>query len=397
MTSDRSNYPTTSRPVDVSIVIPTRNGFRYLRYAIESVLAQEARTFELVVSDNHSTDGTSEYLKTIADERFRVIRPDRLLSMVEHFEFALASARGEWVTTLGDDDGVMPFFFDNLTRLRLERVKANAIAFRRAYYFWEGVDELHGDMVVISFPYPRGFYKNNRWSMFLCLSSVIDYMHLPQTYTTGLVRRRYIEAIKAKANGVFFYGKAPDAASAVALLLHAKRHYRVEEPVFWTGTSPKSTGFSQASQEHKQRSDEFDRLNEVAKRPPTRDLPQPLASEFDFAVIFFEALMSNPCTGRLWTSAAMRCFFFAGLVMKDPKYSLVLKESYGPSFKPWILPPFIGMLRFLKRRHDRAGDKMHVADRSLTILSSDRAAYPTMREASVAVLARWHRLRAQGR
>ena len=189
---------------EISIVVPTRNGLAYLRHTIESVLSQDAENFELVVSDNHSEDGTAAYLASISDPRFRRIRPDQPLSMVAHFEFAIAAARGVWVTTLGDDDGLMPFFFTHLRDLRLEDLASDAIVFRRAYFFWPGCSELYGDRVVAYRPFRRTSHPSNKWSIFLCVASVIDYMHMPQLYTTGLVRRSYIDKIKAASGARFF-------------------------------------------------------------------------------------------------------------------------------------------------------------------------------------------------
>ncbi len=77
-----------------SILIPTRNGRRYLPYTIETVLSQPGQDFEIVVSDNHSTDGTADFLDTISDPRFRRIKPPELLSMAAHFEFIISHARG---------------------------------------------------------------------------------------------------------------------------------------------------------------------------------------------------------------------------------------------------------------------------------------------------------------
>ena len=247
-----------------SILIPTRNGIRYLKHAIDSVLAQSSTAFELVVSDNHSTDGTSDYLDTISDARFRWVRPSRLLPMSDHFEFILAEAKGDWITALGDDDGLLPFFFERLQRIDLDVLGADALVFRRAYYFWDGCEELYGRQVVAYHPSYVNRRRGNRLAMFLCLASVIDYMHLPQLYTTGLVKRAYVDTIKASTGGRFFYGRSPDASSAAALALHAPSHYRFEEPLFWTGTSPKSTGFSGGSDVQKSRIEEFDQLNRQA-------------------------------------------------------------------------------------------------------------------------------------
>ena len=50
--------------VMLSVVIPVKNGMPYIKIAIESVLSAKIENMEIVVSDDNSTDGTSDYLKT---------------------------------------------------------------------------------------------------------------------------------------------------------------------------------------------------------------------------------------------------------------------------------------------------------------------------------------------
>src|SRR4029079_16931845 len=83
----------SSRPPRYSILLPTRNGIRYLPHAIDSVLSQSFQDFELIVSDNHSGDGTAEYLTKLSDPRLVRLKPDAELSMTHHFEFILSHAR----------------------------------------------------------------------------------------------------------------------------------------------------------------------------------------------------------------------------------------------------------------------------------------------------------------
>lgn len=91
----------------VSIVMPTRNRAHLLRYALQSARAQQGiDSFEIVVSDNCSADGTSDYVSSLGDPRIRLVRPPRSLSMSSHWEFAFGQARGEYVTFLCDDDAM---------------------------------------------------------------------------------------------------------------------------------------------------------------------------------------------------------------------------------------------------------------------------------------------------
>ena len=100
--------------IKYSIVIPTRNRAEYLPYAIQSVLDAARNDVELIVSNNFSTDATPQTLSGIEDPRLRVISPNVSLPMAGHYEFAISHATGDWITILGDDDAVMPYFFESL-------------------------------------------------------------------------------------------------------------------------------------------------------------------------------------------------------------------------------------------------------------------------------------------
>ena len=54
-----------------TIVIPSMNGSKYLKHAIDSVLLENSKNFQLVVSINHSTDSSYEMLKDYKDDRLK--------------------------------------------------------------------------------------------------------------------------------------------------------------------------------------------------------------------------------------------------------------------------------------------------------------------------------------
>lgn len=87
-----------------SVVIPTRNRAELLKNSIQTVLEQTFADFEVVVSNNFSSDNTKEIIKDFNDERIRYFETDRLLNMQRNFDFALSRAQGEYITFLPDDD-----------------------------------------------------------------------------------------------------------------------------------------------------------------------------------------------------------------------------------------------------------------------------------------------------
>ncbi len=88
--------------VEVSVIIPVYNQERYLAAAIDSVLSQTFRDFELIVVDDGSTDRTPEVIEGYGD-RIRAFRKPNG-GNANAFNYGLREARGEWVCWLSSDD-----------------------------------------------------------------------------------------------------------------------------------------------------------------------------------------------------------------------------------------------------------------------------------------------------
>lgn len=72
------------------------NEAKFIAEMLESLLAQTDRDFALVISENHSTDGTPDIIERYKHnfERISIIRPPRHLSGIEHGQFAHAHVAG---------------------------------------------------------------------------------------------------------------------------------------------------------------------------------------------------------------------------------------------------------------------------------------------------------------
>src|ERR1700721_3744539 len=56
----------------ISIITPVWNGLPFLTACVESVLMQDFKNWEMLISDDGSTDGSRDYLKTLDDPRIKV-------------------------------------------------------------------------------------------------------------------------------------------------------------------------------------------------------------------------------------------------------------------------------------------------------------------------------------
>jgi glycosyltransferase involved in cell wall biosynthesis len=97
----------------VSVVMPSYNSGRFLRTAIESVLATPEPTVELLIQDGQSEDETQAVVQSFDDPRihFRSEPDDGQSDAVNR---AISNARGDWVLWLNADDALAPHA---LTRL----------------------------------------------------------------------------------------------------------------------------------------------------------------------------------------------------------------------------------------------------------------------------------------
>lgn len=90
----------------VTLAIPTFNRLELLKRAVASALTQNYKNLEIIISDNASTDGTSEYLRSLDDDRIKVILGEQNLGMVANWDRCLVSAQGDYFLLISDDDAL---------------------------------------------------------------------------------------------------------------------------------------------------------------------------------------------------------------------------------------------------------------------------------------------------
>jgi glycosyltransferase involved in cell wall biosynthesis len=94
----------------LSIGVPVYNGERYLAQTLQAILSQSYGDFELIVSDNASTDRTEDIVKSFManDGRIRYYRSERNLGVAQNYNRTVRLARGEFFKWATYDDMIAP-------------------------------------------------------------------------------------------------------------------------------------------------------------------------------------------------------------------------------------------------------------------------------------------------
>lgn len=142
----------------ISVIMAVYNSERFLPGAVESVLAQRFDSFELILVDDGSPDGSGAICDAFAerDPRVRVIHKENG-GMCQARNVAMREARGDYLTFMDNDDTILPgFLADNY--LLAERYDADCVRFGR----WRETLDDDGRIIHRSAAVPRELHVIER-------------------------------------------------------------------------------------------------------------------------------------------------------------------------------------------------------------------------------------------
>lgn len=178
---------TTKASPRVSIGLPVYNGANYLAETVGSILAQTLSDFELIISDNASTDGTAEICRHFVahDPRVRYLRNATNLGAAANYNRVFELSTAVYFKWNGHDDPLAPEFLERCVAV-LDRDSAIVLCFSRNRAIDEHGNERRVGALTARTFVPRPQLGSSHAHIRFYHSVVADY---PQGAIFGLIRR----------------------------------------------------------------------------------------------------------------------------------------------------------------------------------------------------------------
>jgi glycosyltransferase involved in cell wall biosynthesis len=101
----------------VTVCIATYNRSSYLRYAVQSILAQTYPDWELIICDDASTDDTPAVVASFTNTRVRYLPHPHNLGRSQNMRSGFADSQSEYFVKLDDDDALTPDFLEKTVEI----------------------------------------------------------------------------------------------------------------------------------------------------------------------------------------------------------------------------------------------------------------------------------------
>lgn len=238
----------------LSILIPTKNREEYALKVVNHILDTIDHRVQLVIYDNSDSNKLKNLLKDfLQDHRINYFYNNEVLSFVENFSLGISKCTGEYVTIIGDDDGINPFIIDIAVWANNNGVEAITPSLPLVYYWpGSGVNSQNdnGRLVISEISCKAKFYKPRKEVIKLLKNGCQNYLslNLAKVYH-GMIKRTVLEEIKTRT-GKYIGGLSPDIYLSVACSLLVEKVLIIEYPLTISGICKKSGSSDSATGKH---------------------------------------------------------------------------------------------------------------------------------------------------
>ena len=98
----------------LTVVMPVYNNMPYLKQAIKSVIKQNFKNWEMIISDDQSTDGSIEFLKKIKHKKIKIFFQKKNLGIYGNLKFLNSKAKTSIIKILCADDYLISNNLENI-------------------------------------------------------------------------------------------------------------------------------------------------------------------------------------------------------------------------------------------------------------------------------------------
>lgn len=221
----------------LSIVVPTKNRYKYLKYLIELIQQFRSEDIELVIQDNSDCNvEIVEYIESNCFHGLKYYYESAPISIKENIDMAIFNSSGEYVCVLGDDDGVLSDIVQVVHYMRCHSI--DCLISLPTYYNWPDFYDPSIFHLTSAISYSKGSGRyiklDSKKELYRSISNGFNGLYrMPKVYQ-GMVSRALLNKIFDKCN-TFFPGPSPDMANAVALSLLGGNFYLYDAPMFISG------------------------------------------------------------------------------------------------------------------------------------------------------------------
>ena len=231
-----------------TIIIPARNSADTLRYTLQTCLEQTYQgDYEIIVSDNSTGQNAAVYelCKELNDDRIVYLKTPRDLHLPKSFEFAYTHAKGEYVFSIGSDDGLVPWALEELNKIIERYPEEEIIQWERGFYAWPGFNGGQQNQMIIPRAYQREdyriYYKDGRDYIAEVMMEPRKKYSLPMLYINSCYRKSYLNTLLEKT-GRLWDGVCQDIYMGIVTAAINPRILNVEFPLTIAGMSDASVG-----------------------------------------------------------------------------------------------------------------------------------------------------------
>ena len=197
-----------------TVIIPVKNRAKYLHHTLRTCMVQDYEPFEVLVSDDGSTDNTREVVEDASriDSRIRYISHGAGIGMRDNFEIALQQVKPGYVIALGGDDGLLPDGIKDMYEV-LRDTDMDLLAWPAPFYSYPNVLGSNGQLAI----YHRKGMKIIDSHQFLCRQAknlhYLSDIESPMFYVKGVASTKLIDKVRSRsADGRFYSCPTPDGA-----------------------------------------------------------------------------------------------------------------------------------------------------------------------------------------